>query len=573
MPCSNKPKEETWLYRYYNAIESGEIIAGEDMRQELENLLEDMDSPTYHYDTRAADLRILFIESACRLTKSPYYGQPFTLMLWQKAFLEALYSFKTQTLDSGGAWVDRFVEALLLISRKNGKTETVGALAFAEMLLGQPGADIVCSGTDDGTAAIAFDAIDAMRTQFDPESRDTWRNQRGLKCFATNSHIYRLSDSTRQKEGRNVDFCTLDEVWSLEANSDIYRIIKQSTSAKNTYKIIALGSEGFVDGGLLDTLRDEYTAIIYGASDGEAARRKLPWLYTQDGEHEVWDTGEDGTSPLWQKSNPSLGTVKKWSYMREQVEEARESKAARAYVLAKDFNIKTSSATQWLDAQMLDHSEALDLEQFRGALALGGVDLAETTDLCSAKALMMREGDAHKYIASMYWIPESKLETTSDIEAGARYREWARDGYMQIVEGNEVDTAIVADWYANLYREHGIRPYIVGYDQRFAKQFLNRMDDIGLDYEMVYQTKYVLSPPMRLVEADLRDGLIRYGGNPVDNWCLGNVVAKIHDSGMMLPTKPKGQHGRRIDGALSLIISYEILRRHRAELAQGLATR
>lgn len=573
MPCSNKQKEDTWLCRYYRAIESGEIIAGEDMRQELENLLEDMDSPAYHYDTRAADLRILFIETACKLTKSPYYGQSFRLMLWQKAFLEALYSFKMQTLDSGGAWVDRFVEALLLISRKNGKTEMVGALGFAEMLLGQPGADIVCSGTDDGTAAVAFDAIDAMRTQFDPENRDTWRNQRGLKCFTTNSHIYRLSDSTRQKEGRNVDFCTLDEVWSLEANSDIYRIIKQSTSAKNAYKIIALGSEGFVDGGLLDTLRDEYTAIIYGASDGEAARRKLPWLYTQDGEHEVWDTGEDGISPLWQKSNPSIGTIKKWAYMREQVEEARESKAARAYVLAKDFNIKTSSATQWLDPQTFDNGEPLDLEQFRGALALGGVDLAETTDLCSAKALMMREGDRRKYVASMYWIPEGKLEVADDAEAGAKYKQWARDGLIRIVEGNEVDTAVVADWFVELYQQHGIRPYSVGFDQRFAKQFTSRMDDYGLEHEMVYQSRYVLSPPMRLVEADMRDGLISYGGNELDNWCLGNTVAKIHDNGLMLPVKMKGQPSRRIDGALSLIITYEMLRRHRAELAQGLATR
>ena len=52
------------------------------------------------------------------------------------------------------------------------------------------------------------------------------------------------------------------------------------------------------------------------------AERTLPWLYTQDSEREVW---EDEKS--WMKSNPSLGIVKKWSYLREQVDIARVSKA------------------------------------------------------------------------------------------------------------------------------------------------------------------------------------------------------------------------------------------------------
>lgn len=571
MSCSNKPKEDTWLYKYWRAIRDGEIIAGADMCTELDNLLAEMDDERYRYDTRAADLKILFIELACKLTKSPYYGKPFVLLLWQKAYIEALFSFKMQTIDSGSKWVDRFTESLLLITRKCGKTELVGGLAFSEMLLGRPGEDIVCSGTDDGTAALAFDAIDSMRTQFDPHSRDTWRNQKGLKCFATNSHIYRLSEGTRQKEGRNVDFCTIDEVWSLEADNEIVTVIQQSTSTKDEYKIIMLGSEGFVDGGLLDQLREEYSKIIYGEADGENAARKLPWLYTQDDEREVWETDENGISRLWEKSNPSIGHVKKWSYLKGKVEEAREKRSKRAYVLAKDFNFKVSSASVWLSADMLDTEKRFDMEDFRGALALGGVDLAETTDLCSAKVLLMRKGDKTKFVRSMYWIPEGKLEASDDSGAGARYKEWAQAGLMRIVEGNEVDVTLVADWYAELYKEWGIRPYKIGYDQRFAKSFTARMDEYGFDIEMVYQTRYVLSAPMRLVEADLRDGLINYDGNEIDNWCLGNTNCKVYDSGLVMPVKAKGQAGKRIDGTLSLIMAYEMLRRYRADFMGALA--
>jgi phage terminase large subunit-like protein len=182
----------------------------------------------------------------------------------------------------------------------------------------------------------------------------------------------------------------------------------------------------------------------------------------------------------------------------------------------------------------------------------------------------MRKGDKQKYILSMYWIPEGKLEANDDSEAGAKYKEWARAGLMRIVEGNEVDTAIVADWFAELYKEYGIRPYKIGYDQRFAKQFTQRMDDYGFDAEMVYQTRFVLSSPMRLVEADLRDGLVNYNGNEVDNWCLGNTSCKVYDSGLVMPIKAKGHNGNRIDGTLSLIMSYEMLRRYRTDFMGAL---
>ena len=117
-----KNKEDLWLYKYYSAIKSGEIIAGEDMIAELENLLNDLDDPEFMYDPADADLRIHFIESCIRLTKAPFYNKPMILLLWEKAFIEVAYSFQIKSIDSGN-WVQRFQEILLLITRKNGKTE------------------------------------------------------------------------------------------------------------------------------------------------------------------------------------------------------------------------------------------------------------------------------------------------------------------------------------------------------------------------------------------------------------------------------------------------------------------
>jgi phage terminase large subunit-like protein len=92
------------------------------------------------------------------------------------------------------------------------------------------------------------------------------------------------------------------------------------------------------------------------------------------------------------------------------------------------------------------------------------------------------------------------------------------------------------------------------------------MDDYGFDTEMIYQNRYVLSSPMRLVEADIRDQNIAFNDNEIDKWCIMNTSVQIWDSGHMMPIKIKNQPARRIDGTLSLIMCYEMYRRYKSEL-------
>ena len=97
--------EKTYLWQYREAIRNGEILAGQEMIMELDNLIHDWDNPEYIYDIRDAYIRIDFIENCVKLTKSPFYGKPFILLLWQKALIEVAYSFKMKSIDTG-EWVD-----------------------------------------------------------------------------------------------------------------------------------------------------------------------------------------------------------------------------------------------------------------------------------------------------------------------------------------------------------------------------------------------------------------------------------------------------------------------------------
>lgn len=548
-----------YLEEYHSKIMSGEIIAGYELKDELDKLMEEMQDDRYIYDTRSADLRMDFMENCVKLTKSPFYGQPMILMLWQKAFISAMYGFKM-----ADDLTDRFRRVLLLIARKNTKSETCSGLGLTELITGNDGSDIVCSSNDDNQASILYNAIDTMRLMIDPKQADTWKNQQWIKCKINGSKVFKLSDRTRNKEGRNIDFAVIDEVHEMKDNV-IIKSIEQSQSLKPNPKLILITTEGFVNGGFLDEELVKARKILNGEDDSISAERYLPWLYTQDSEQEIW---QDESS--WYKSNPTLGTVKRWDYLREQVDAARRSKADRMFTLSKDFNLKVNNSEAWLMKEMLEYSRVFNVDSFSNTLALGGVDLAETTDMCSAKILMIKPDDNTKYIHSMYWIPESKLKLSDDKKSGAKYEEWAKQGLIRIVEGNEVDVSVVADWFFEMYKEHSIRLYKCGYDQRFAKDFLKRMDEYGFEHEMIYQNRFVLSNPMRLVEADLRDELINYNDNAIDRWCLGNTSVQMWDTGHMMPIKIQGQAERRIDGTLSLIMCYEMLRRYKTEMINAL---
>jgi phage terminase large subunit-like protein len=553
--------DNSFLLEYHARIECGEIIVGQELWQELQNLKEDLHNDAYYYDTQAALLRMDFMENCVRLTKSPFYNKPMKLMLWQKAFIETVYSFKMSDTS-----FDRFKKVILLIARKNTKSETCSALGLSELIVGNEGADIVCSSNDDNQASITYDAIDTMRMLIDPNNFDTKRNQRFILNKTNGSKIFKLSDRTRNKEGRNIDFAIIDETHEMKENV-IGKSIEQSQSLKDNPKFINITTEGFVVDGYLDDELKKARAVIWKEDDGAAAQRLLPWFYTQDSEQEIWQNRAS-----WVKSNPTLGTVKKWDYLDEQVDLARKSKADRIFVLSKDFNIKQNSAESWLNLEDYDYEAVFDLEDFRGSICLGAVDLSETTDLTCAKVLMMKPGEKTKYVLTMYFIPESKLEDSDDRNAGAKYKEWAGEGLLTITDGNDIDLAVVADWFYSLYTEYDIKLWKCGYDQRFAKDWINRMNDYGWTKEnedliMILQNAQTLSNAMRLVEADFKHKLINYNGNKMDKWCLKNAGIKVDDKNQCICVKQ--ENSKRIDGAVTFVILYEMFRRYRTEFRQA----
>ena len=545
--------EKNNLQKYADMIDKGEIIVCEYLGREIENLLRDLSNPRYIYDTKDAERRFAFQEKFCLQSKAPYYMKPVVLMPWQKAFFESLYSFRF--VDSG---LRRFIEGLLLVARKNGKSTMFAADGTTDLFVGSGGTSICCASNDDRQAKLIWREIGGMRQRLDPKKQITGQNLTEIRNRLKNIEVFRLSSKTQNKDGFNIDKTYVDESHDLQ-DDEITEACWRGMSSKDEPLFLNCTTQGFVNGGYLDKKIDYCRKVIDGEIDDA---RILPFLYEQDNEAEIW-----ADSASWEKSNPSIRYgVKKTNKLLRDLEVARHDNGSKIHMLCKDFNIKQNTAAAWLANEDFNYTQEIKtFDDFRGCFALAAVDLSETTDLTNAKVLIMRQGDPTKYVFSHYWIPAGKLEKADDSSAGAKYKDWARDGLLTICEGYDNNLIEVADWLANLKKLYDIKILKCGYDQRFAREFLERCEMYGIETERILQTPDVMSNPSKLVESELKAHLINYGENPVDKWCLSNTAIKVNNYGQILAVKIGGQYSKRIDGTVTLIILYATLQRYKTE--------
>ena len=558
-----KQYPESYLLEYIEKCKSGEILIGRELMAQLDMLVEDIQNPEYRFDVTEAHKRIRFIENECKHSISPFAGKPFLLQLHQKAFREAIYGFY---MEIEGQWLRRFIEVPYMVGRKNGKTSEVAADGNAEFFCGNVGTNILCASNDYEQAGLVFDEINNMREESPRLRKVSRKNIKGIfmgnpkqrkktgKFSRQNkAKIKKLSAKTGAKEGKNVDFALVDEIHEMKDDS-LVRPIKQSMSTKDEPLYIEITTEGFTEDGYLDGRLKEARQVLKGELNRP---RWLVWLYTQDSGAEIWQNRN-----TWVKSNPNLGVSKKWRYLDDLIEESRTNSATRAFMLAKEFNIKQSTANAWLQEAEIINTATFDIKDFTGAFYIAGNDFMETTDLCASKLLLMKPGEKTVYFHSHYWIPEAKLALSPD---DVDYRQWERDGYLTIVEGNSVDSSVVADWQYALLEEYDLKPFKSGYDNRFAKDYINRFEEIfGKDPLLnVPQDTKCLNNPMRRLEADLRDKLVNYNNCFGDLYCFRNTGIKPDNIGRIQPCKMHAT--KKIDGTAAALCCYAVFEWHKSE--------
>jgi len=540
-----------YLIEYYQKVMSNEILAGEELKSTLKQLMDDMVDPRYDFDEKPGNLRIDFIETFCKHTKSPFNGQPFILELWEKALIQTAYGFKIK--ETG---LRRFNEVILLIARKNGKTTFIAGIDLAEFFLSKGGVDIVCASNTSEQANILFEEINNMREQ-SPALSNEKRSKKNIFFIyspKTKNKIKKLSAQSRNKDGYNIEVGCIDEVHEM-TDSKVYDAIKQSQSTKKEPLIFIITTEGTTVGGFLDNKLEYARKILKGEITDE---RVLPWLYTQDSTQEIYDDPK-----YWLKSNPSLGVVKMQSYLEDVMNKSKNDHSTRVTMLCKDFNIKQVDQGAWLSFDDLNNEAKFELSSLKNSYAIGGVDLSSTTDLTAAILVIQKKGDNKKYVLSHFFMPSDVVKKRME-EDNVPYDIWIKRGLITLTEGSQNDFSLVTQWFMKMIQEHQIRPLWVGFDPWNSLYWIKEMEELGFNMEKVRQGIYSLSEPMKQLEADLKNKLIIYDNHPILKWCLSNTQAKVDLNGNIQPSKLNSKY-KRIDGTVALIIAYAVLNRYKID--------
>lgn len=552
------PRGEHWLEQYACAVLTGEILACRKVRTLCALLLDKLRRPQayapYVFDLERANRHIAFVERFCKQPQGRL-GAPLRLELFQKARWQAIFGFVHQ--DTG---LRQYQEVMIVEGRKNGKTTEVAALEIDLLVNDNEGApEIYSIATKREQAAKSYNACLNMRAQ-SPELYGAIRKRQGDLYFPFNlGTIAPLASAANSLDGLNAHGVLVDELEAIK-NRQLYDDMKQSMSAREQPLLFTISTNGFVR----ECIFDAQYAYAAGVLDGTIADDTfLPWIYELDERDEYRDEA------CWVKANPGLGTIKKTEYLRQMVKKAGNDPSFLPTVLVKDFNLKENAATAWLTWQECSNAE---IYTGRFDYCIGGMDAADSIDLCAATALCQRPGDAKIYRRSMYWIPQSVLD--ADAAKGNRrerdsapYSLWVRRGLMRAVPGNKVDKQVMLDWFIELRDEEDLYTMYIGYDPwhiddsllaRFKAEFGERC------MIPVRQGVLTLSQPMKDLKADLGAGLVVDNNNPVDKWCLVNTEVRADINGNVQPVKTTDGR-RRIDGTVALLCAYKVLQDKRDE--------
>ena len=540
-----------YITAYNSLIQSGEIVASRRVKRVYARLAAATadTSGQYIFDEARASRPIAFIERFCKHSKGEWAGQSISLELFQKAYIQALYGFVERSTGCR-----QYRESFFLVGRKNGKSTLLAGLALYMLTSdGEGGAEVYSTATKYAQARLLFDEAHNMIKQSPALARHFRKRKNDLYYAPAMAKFQPLARNSDTLDGLNASFVIMDELHGVK-DRNLYEVMRQSQSARRQPLMIMITTAGTVR----ECIFDDMYSYAAGVADGAITDPHfLPVLYELDDRSEWTDPA------AWIKANPALGAIKKLDDLTAKVERAKQNRNELSGVLCKEFNVRETVKTAWLSFDDINNEQTFNLEQFRGAYCIGGVDLSITTDLTCASLLLMKRGDDRKYIVQMYWLPADRLQERVQQDK-IPYDKWFDRGLLRLCAGNSINYSDVTAWFVETVKQYDLFPAWVYYDSYSARYFVEEMQMQGFNMVRCIQGAKTLSLPMQMLGADLQAHKVIYNNNPVLKWCLTNTGVQTDRNGNIVPIKNQSPK-QRIDGTAALLDCYVGLYEHYTE--------
>lgn len=475
---------------------------------------------------------IAFIEHFCVVPEGWLVGQPMRLDPFQKQFIIDVYDNPHGTR-----------KANLSIARKNGKTGLIAAIMLAHLVgpEAKQNSQIVSGARSREQASQVFNYASKMVMLSQSLSKLVRPVPSGKRLIGLPMNVeYRaLSAEGKTAHGLSPILGILDEVGQVKGPQDDF--IDAITTAQGAHEaplLIAISTQAASDGDLFSIWLDD--------AENSQDPRIVSHVYTALADADVLD------EEAWKAANPALGTFRSLDDIREQAKQASRMPSAENTFrnLCLNQRVSTSSPFVSRDTWLNCAGKVLD---FGNATVYAGLDLSARTDLTALVIVGKINGIWH--VVPHFWTPEDGLLDRAKRDRQP-YDVWVKQGYMHTTAGKTVDYENVAQDIAAILENLNIKS--VAYDRwridLLKKEFANL--NVELPLQEWGQGFKDMSPAIDALEAELLNGRVAHGGQPVLTMCAANAVIQKDAAGNRKLDKQKANG--RIDGMVAMAMAFGV---------------
>ena len=486
---------------------------------------------------------VKFIEGFCRHTKGDLTGKLIKLELWQKSLITLIYG--THNVLTREKY---FNEAFILMGRGNGKSSLSSCLALYDFIFNK-GSEVVISANTREQAKLVFNDCkniidsDIELKQVVKEKRAELETKDGL------NRLFKISADARFHDGLNPSLVIYDEIHAAK-KPDLYNVLKSSQVKRTNKLFINITTAGFQRGSIYDTLYDRGIRVLEDKDEG--MNGFLPILYQLDSK-EDYDKPEE-----WIKANPNVGVSVRLDYLKQELENTKGDDMLLNNFLTKYCDIPRSSTTGFIQVEdmRLKCPGTFDYEDFKGSIAIIGVDLSKSDDLTSITFLFFKENEDKIYLKNEIFMTEDMIE--KGVKQGIPYDIWLKQGLINPTQGQIIDYGEIVKFIIDIIKKYELSIYTLAYDKWNALDFIELLK--GLRNEAIPQNLKTLSEPMKTFKRYLDVGWVNYDNNPIMEWTYSNVRVWSDVNGNIRPNKDSDSK-LKIDPFMSSLNAFVIFNR------------
>lgn len=468
--------------------------------------------------------------SLLRHSEGEFAGKPFVLQPWQDEYLDKL--FNTRRPDGRR----QYQRSLLAVPRKAGKTATCALIGAYEGFFGDDGGQILIAAGDRKQASLLFTACSRFIESCPGLLKRCKIYKNSIVIPSKKSTIQFLSSEHKGKHGFNPSVVIVDE-YHVQPNRDLVDVLESGMGMRAEPLVIYVTTAGMDRVG---PCFDEWQRALKVRDGIIVDPTFLPCIFAADDGDDIF------AETTWKKANPNYGVTVRKEFMEREAALARES-------VAQEIKFRTLYLNQWMSnganrffrTGMIEKT-MVPVRQPGERLAYCGIDLSSTSDTTAFVAVWPDLDGSYDCMAHLF-IPEAKADADE-----APYRQWQRDGFVTITDGDLVDYDVIRDYVLSFCEKNVVRS--VAIDRWNATHLTTQLVSEGIDVKPYGQGYASLSAPTKLLETLVIGQKLR-GVNPALALQLSNMQVKMDDAGNIKPTKSHSHSTARIDSAVALIMA------------------